>query len=339
MVNWEKVWIKNDAGEEVEAIAPIIISASRSTDVPSCYSDWFAYRFFEKGYLAWVNPFNRCPIYVSFKKTRVIIFWTKDPTPIISHLDKLDQLGVNYYFQYTLNDYDDVVYEPNIPRLDDRINDFIALSKRIGKEKVIWRFDPILLSNRVDITSIISRIKKVGDKVFNHTNRMIFSFVDLKNYRKLTKPSIAEGFREPTIDETRLLAQKIGELNEKWGLDIFTCGEKDSFTDYGIRKGSCVDGDLIQSLFPNDVRLMAFLKNNNKKDSGQRESCGCIPSKDIGEYNTCPNLCRYCYANSSRSTVIKNIANHNKNRYGETITGMINYPKRNDESTQIKLML
>lgn len=337
MASWTKKMIMTDAGNLVEAVCPVIISASRSTDIPACYSDWFMHRFLDKGYLVWTNPFNRKPTHISFQKTRVIVFWTKNPSPMMQHLDKLDERGVNYYFQCTLNDYEDVGFEPNIPSLEYRVADFKALSNRIGKRKVIWRFDPIILTNGLDASSIIKRIKKVGDEVHRHTERMVFSFVDLKAYRKLSLPSVKEGFREPDEREMIEISSGIKELNKEWGLELNTCGEDICLSQYDIKKGRCVDGDLMLSLFPNDIELVRYLEKNNRKDKGQREACGCIESKDIGEYDTCPNLCKYCYANSSRQLVIKNLGSHNRNRLGETITGNLLRKINDGDGKQIKL--
>ena len=278
-------------------------------------------RFMERGYVVWLNPFNRFPTYVSFRNTRAIVFWTKDPRPIMPRLHELDGRQIGYYFQYTLNDYEDLGCEPNIPSLEDRIEDFKELSSTIGKEKVIWRYDPLLLSHKIDIESLVERVETVGDVIHEFTDRLVISFVDLRAYRKLSGPSAAHGLRELTPSEMERVAERISELNGRWGLEMFTCGEKVDLERYGIRKGRCVDGDLLLRLFPCDQALSEHLKDNNKKDNGQREACCCVSSKDIGEYNTCPHLCVYCYANRSRQTVIENLGSHNKNPLGETITG------------------
>lgn len=321
MVEWDWTEIVTDQGISAQAIAPIIISASRSTDIPGCYADWFIKRFIDHGHIVWFNPFNQAPNYISFKKTRAIIFWTKNPQPLMPKLSLLDERDIGYYFQFTLNDYEDLNYEPNIPSLDERIMDFKELSRSIGKERVIWRFDPLLLSDKLDFDSLMKRVEYIGDKLHNYTNRLVFSFVDLKIYRKLTTPSKKYNLQELSDSDVLEVARRLSEKNKRWGLELFTCGESISLDSYSIKKGKCIDGDLLLKLFPHDQALLTFLKKNNKKDPGQREACGCIPSKDIGEYNTCPHLCVYCYANCSRQTVIKNMGNHNKKPYGETITG------------------
>jgi hypothetical protein len=185
---------------------------------------------------------------------------------------------------------------------------------------VIWRFDPIVIANGLEVGDVLERVRTVGKRVHPHTERLVFSFVDLAAYRKLSS-SVGEGLREPSGTEMEMIAAGIAEMNRDWGLDLSTCGESRSFIGHGIRKGSCVDGDLLMSLFPGDRELVAHIRKNNRKDRGQRESCNCIGSKDIGEYNTCPHLCRYCYANCSRRAVAGNVAKHDLDRYGETISG------------------
>ena len=132
----DKIEIIRDNGERVSAIAPVIISASRSTDIPAFFARWFINRL-AKGYCVWYNPFNQQPMYISFKNTKVVVFWTKNPDPIIQYLPELDARGIKYYFQYTLNDYEAEGFEPNVRPLEERIETFKKLSQLVGKEKVI----------------------------------------------------------------------------------------------------------------------------------------------------------------------------------------------------------
>ena len=183
-MNWQKVEIVNDDGETVLAQAPIIVSASRSTDIPTFYADWFVERW-KAGYVKWKNPFNGVPLYVSFKNTRVVVFWTKNPKPMMKHLDFLDKNVKNYYFQFSLNDYDKEGFEGKVPRLESRIETFKELSNRIGKEKVVWRFDPLLLTNEIDVKELLKRLEKIGDELYKYTNKLVFSFADIGIYKKV----------------------------------------------------------------------------------------------------------------------------------------------------------
>ncbi len=327
-------------GEIVNAQAPFIISASRSTDIPAFYSDWFMNRV-KAGYVKWKNPFNGKYVYVTFAKARLIVFWSKNPKPIIKHLDYLNENTFNYYFQYTLNDYDQEKLEPRVPSVDARLDTFIELSEKIGKEKVIWRFDPLIITDTIGVDELLKKTEKIGNKLKNHTTKMVFSFADIKQYKKvqnnLRRNSIKYfEFNERTMNE---FAQGLQNLNKNWRFEIGTCAEKLSLQQYGITHNKCIDDDLIIRLFYTDKKLMDFLnvkivppdllnpttrieKPKYYKDKGQRELCGCIVSKDIGEYNTCPHLCIYCYANTSQEIALNNWNICKENINNEMIKGV-----------------
>ena len=162
MKKWEEAEIVTDNGTKELAQFPIIISASRATDIPKYFSEWFFNRL-KEGYAKWYNPYNRRYSYYSFEKTRLIVFWSKDPSPMIDKLEEIDKRNINYYFQFTLNDYDIEGYEKNIPPLKKRIVTFKKLSKLIGKEKVIWRFDPLMLTDKVNIESLFKKVKNIQE--------------------------------------------------------------------------------------------------------------------------------------------------------------------------------
>ena len=346
-MNWKKNKLKIENGEEVQAQEPIIISASRSTDIPAFYSDWFVNRL-KQGYVKWKNPFNGVYLHVSFKEARLIIFWTKNPKPMIKHLDYLKEKNINYYFQYTLNDYAEEGIEAKVGSVDKRIETFIELSEKIGKDKVIWRFDPYILTETSGVEELLRRTEYIGDKLKNHTEKLVFSFADIEEYKKvknnLSKSAIHyTEFNEETMNE---LAKGLMDLNKNWNFEIGTCGEKIDLNKYAIIHNKCIDDELIKKLFSRDKKLMAFLgyelkektlfdtgadsdgklvpiskRSRNLKDKGQRQACGCIMSKDIGQYNTCPHECLYCYANTSVEIAKKNYKSHLDKPNGDTIIG------------------
>jgi DNA repair photolyase len=334
-MQWKKEKIIIENKEEVEAQAPIIISASRSTDIPTFYSDWFIARW-KAGYLKWKNPFNSKYYHVSFKNTRVVVFWTKNPKPIFKYLDYMDKNIPNYYFQYSLNDYDKEGFEAKVPKVESRIKTFKELSKRLGKKRVIWRFDPLILTDKIDIYELLKRVKRVGDELKDYTEKLVFSFVDIGIYRKVENNLKKEqiNYIEWTPEFMDKFAKGLYEINKDWGLELGTCSEKIDLDKYGIVHNKCIDDDLMKDIFKDDYKLMNFLgyekdifgelqpiRNKNLKDKGQREDCGCIFSKDIGQYNTCPHECNYCYANTSKEIAKKNYNLHKKNSNSETIKG------------------
>lgn len=311
----------------VDAIAPLIVSASRSTDIPAFYGDWLMARL-RAGYVKWKSPFGGKPVYVSFEKARLFVFWSKDPAPFMRHLDTLDREGYGCYFLYTLNNYGPEGLEPGVPSLDERIGTFIRLSRRIGKGKVVWRYDPLVLSDTVEVATLLGRIEAVGDRIHPFCERLIFSFVDIQKYAKVKRNLERQGLsgiREFTEDEVRQFCKGIASLSRRWNLAITACGEGRDLSAYGIGKGQCISYDLISREFAGDRKLMDFLHSAGiagqktlagaemsgnparwLKDPGQRNACGCIASKDIGQYSTCMHLCAYCYANSSPTAAAAN---------------------------------
>lgn len=335
-MQWKKETITLENDTQVEAQAPVIISASRATDIPTFYADWFMSRW-EAGYIKWINPFNNQPLYVSFKNVRVVVFWTKNPRPMFKYLDYMDKNIPNYYFQFTLNDYDKELFEAKVPSVESRIKTFIELSNRLGKKRVVWRYDPLILTDTMDVTELLRRVKNIGDQLKDYTQKLVISFADIGAYKKVENNLKKEhvNYIEFTHESMEALAKGLQELNKEWGFEIGTCTEKIDLEKYDIVHNKCVDDDLMIELFSHDKELMEFLgvevqqadlfsdgkivKMRNLKDKGQREDCGCIMSKDIGQYNTCPHECNYCYANTSKELAKKNYQKHLKNPNGESI--------------------
>jgi len=334
---WKEVQLTTDSGEVKPAIAPLIISASRSTDVPAFHSAWLINRL-KRGYVCWTNPFNRTnPQYISFQEARLFVFWSKNPEPMMQHLSYLDQLGLNYYFQFTLNNYEKEGFEPNVPPLANRIETFIRLSELIGKEKVIWRFDPLLLTEQLTVKKLLKRIWEIGNQLVRFTDKLVFSFADILSYQKVRSNLIRETscytestihLAEFTFDQKIEFAEGVHKILQEWlkinsDFRIATCAEDIDLEKYQISHNKCIDDELIEKLFPDDLKLMNLLgvrpkeqllfgeevlgKKPNLKDKGQRKACGCMISKDIGSYNTCNHLCVYCYANTSPEVVRKNL--------------------------------
>jgi hypothetical protein len=291
----------------VEAIAPVIVSASRATDIPAFHAAWFIDRL-RAGYVQWQNPFNsRQMQYVSFRNTRAVVFWSKNPSPLLPYLSELEAMGLNYYFQFTLNDYGAEGLEPGVPPLDERLETFVRLADRIGPERVVWRFDPLVLTDRLTADVLLERIGRLAGMLRSHTRKLVVSFVDIERYRAVRHRLGRSGTsaREFTPEEMVSFAQRLVALNADWGLELAACAEEGELE--GIERSRCIDGYLLADSFCDDVALMDFLGGGGLfpgvapvssllKHRGQRKACGCIVSKDIGEYGTCRHGCLYCYA-------------------------------------------
>lgn len=261
----------------VDAIAPLIISASRSTDIPAFYGDWFGDRL-RQGYVRWKSPFGGKPVYVSFAKARVFVFWSKNPAPFFPVLDLLDRAGYGYYFLFTLNDYDAEGLEPNVPPAGERIKTFIRLSRRIGKGRVVWRFDPLILSDRIAVHDLLEKVRSIGDRIAPFTERLIFSFVDIGKYAKVRRNLETGGFsgaREFTDNEIREFCIGLANLNKRWSLSITACAEQRDLTAYGIGRGQCISYDLLAKEFSGDAELREFLH-----PGGQQVLNGPGPAQD-----------------------------------------------------------
>lgn len=354
MADWTKISRPIDDGTIVSMQAPLIISASRSTDIPAFYVDWFFYRL-KKGYSAWTNPFNGVKSYISYDKVRFIVFWSKNPRPLLQHLHILKERNIKCYVQYTLNDYEDEKLE-KVPSLANRIETFKLLVEQLGKGCVIWRFDPMILTDNISIDDLLRKIQNIGDQLKDYTEKLVFSYADIAIYKKVKRNLEASGipFHEWNIVQMEEFADKLSAMNRdrEWNFQIATCGEKIDIRKYGIIHNRCIDGDLIVRLAWNDKELMDFMKvkieempaptlfdqpelpdgaillphnryfiSTHKKDPGQRQFCECMVSKDIGEYNTCPHLCEYCYANTTKRIALENWKRHQDNKFADTITG------------------
>lgn len=344
--------IKLDNGEVVKATFPVVVSASRSTDIPAFYADWFFERL-KKGYSAWTNPFNGKKSYVAYGDTQFIVFWSKNPRPLLNYLEYLRERNIGCYIQYTLNNYEDEGLERGVPPLEERIETFKMLVNRLGKGSVIWRFDPLILTDKIDIDKLLQKIEYIGDHLKGYTEKLVFSFADILSYRKV-KSNLERShinYKDWTKEQMIEFTQKLVCMNKSkgWNYVIATCGETIDLD--SIEHNHCIDDRLIVRFGYKSKKLMDFLgaeiiynrnpsflfyaedaiylednlyaiiKKNNK-DKGQRIACGCMKSKDIGEYNTCPHLCEYCYANTSKELAVANWQQHQLNKNKDTITGL-----------------
>jgi hypothetical protein len=320
---WEKGPLVLPDGTTTQAIFPAIVSASRATDIPAFYAEWFAHRL-RAGYAKWINRFNPNQIqYVAFRDTRVFVFWSKNPAPLLPHLDELDRRGIHFYFQFTLNDYEAEGYEPGVPPLAQRVDTFRRLAGQIGPDRVIWRFDPLLLTAALDVPQLLDRIARLGERLRPFTRKLVFSYADIGTYRGVTGRMQRHGvpYAEFTTDTMRTFAEGLAALNRNWGLQLATCAEAIELADLGIAHNRCIDDDLMIRLWPDDAALMHFLgcrpgvtsapARPSLKDPGQRTHCGCTASKDIGRYGTCPHGCLYCYANGRKNEALRAVRARN----------------------------
>lgn len=273
----------------------MILSASRRTDIPAHFSPWFFGRL-KEGFVCVRNPMNFhqvSRISLSPEVVDGIVFWTKNPIPMMDKLDLLQDYP--FCFQFTLTAYGQDL-EPGIPSKNDTIIPaFRELSKRIGPERMLWRYDPILLTPKYTAEYHIHYFEELCRRLDGCTEKCIISFVD--SYRHL-----GNRFQTPCNEEIMELAAQMAEIGHRHRLSLEACAEVVDLSSLGIGKGHCIDKELMERLIGQPLSLT--------KDKNQREHCGCMASIDIGMYDTCPNGCRYCYANHSPAAVARNLGAH-----------------------------
>jgi len=228
-----------------------------------------------------------------------IVFWSKNPKPMLEKLEHFNDYI--YYFQFTLNPYDNDI-ETKLPPKEEIIETFKKLSDIIGPQRIIWRYDPILLNNHYTIKYHIENFEKIACQLKGFTEKVTFSFIDF--YKKITENIKSNCITGITFEEKKVIAENLSKIAKENNFLIDTCAEDIELSQYNIGHAKCIDDKLIEKITGNSYSL--------KKDKNQRLECGCVSSVDIGEYNSCLNTCIYCYANNSRESAVKNNLKHNK---------------------------
>ena len=284
----------------------VIISASRRTDIPAFYADWFMNRI-RAGYCEVVNPYNRSQrsrIPLEAAAVDAIVFWTRHPRPLLRHLDELDRCGYRYYFLYTLLDYP-ATLDPGLPPIETRVETFRALADRIGPARVIWRYDPIVFTAATDAAFHREAFDRLAGRLAGATRRCIISLLDIyrKTQRRLDELE-ATPFRvhEPTPGMLADSLPAMARAAKQHGMAIASCASRIDLSSCGIGPGRCIDDAWL--------RLAFSLEVPSQKDPRQRPACRCVASRDIGAYDTCLFGCQYCYATTSVERARANHARH-----------------------------
>ena len=281
----------------------MIISASRRTDIPAFYTPWFMNRIRE-GYCSVPNPHNPSQIAtVSLQPedVEVIVFWTRNPSPLLHHLKDLDRAGYHYYFLYTIMD-NPLILDPHSPPLEKSTRTFVALADMIGSEKVIWRYDPIVFSRETTPDFHKKKFEKIARELRGHTTRCIISTLNLYKKTSLRLKAAAVEMNSCEGEEYNNLMAFMAQSARHCGMAIFSCAQEGDLAAYGISHGKCIDDRYIKNTFGLEV--------TNRKDPSQRRACGCVVSKDIGMYDSCLFGCVYCYATISLEKARENQRMH-----------------------------
>ncbi|WP_076790314.1 DUF1848 domain-containing protein [Chlorobium sp. KB01] len=275
----------------------MIISASRRTDIPAFYGEWLVNRL-KAGEVLVRNPMQPkqvSRIMLAPATVDALVFWTKNPEPFLSRLPEIDALGYSYYFLFTLTPYD-ATLEPGVPEKGSLVEVFRRLSRLIGPEKVVWRYDPVVITDQFTPAWHAASFQKLAERFSGYTERCIISFLD--DYRKVRSRMRNLRFTLPDNAEMEELASIVADIAAKQNIELFTCSQEVDLSRYGIMHSRCIDGGLVE-------RICGRRMTVTKKDSSQRHACGCVESRDIGSYDTCPHGCLYCYAVSSQTKSCK----------------------------------
>ena len=272
-----------------------IISASRRTDIPAWYPDWFMDKI-ERGYCHVSNPFNGKVERVSLKLEDVdgIVFWSRDYRPMIKNLPRLSEMGYSFYFQFTIVGYPET-FDPGSPSIAVSAKTAHRLREKFGPRCVVWRYDPIILTSVTDERWHLDNFRGLCRELEGATDMCVISFIDY--YRKLDRnffPALAQNgidFFDPGWDRLGEIASELAEVAGDYGIGVTSCCEPQLGTG-AVQPGSCVDTERLG--FMSGADLSGIKKNPTRKE------CRCFSSKDIGAYDTCPAGCAYCYANHSR---------------------------------------
>lgn len=274
----------------------MILSVSRRTDIPAFYSDWFFNRM-KEGFVLVRNPMSIhqvSRIKLSPDVIDCIVFWSKNPKPMLSRLSEIERYP--FYFQITLNAYGSDL-EEKMPPLSERVKTFKQISEIIGPDRVIWRYDPIILTDFYSNHFHIEHFEYLAREFQSYTKQCTISFVDI--YRKI-QSNIA--IREMKSDEIIALSTSFAKICKDAGMKLTTCAEKIDLSSISVEHASCIDKDLLSRIIGKKI--------DASKDKNQRVECGCVSSIDIGQYNTCPHGCVYCYANFNASLTERNFRDH-----------------------------
>lgn len=292
----------------------MIISASRRSDIPCFYSEWFLNRL-KEGCVLILNPRNADRlgrVGLSPENVDCIVFWTKNPAPMMEKLPLIDAMGYKYYFLFTITAYGKEI-EPNLPDKQAVVDAFKRLSEKIGPEAVDWRFDPILQNERFSPGWTAGQFAWLCGQLHDYTGRCIISFVDEYAHTK-NRPDVPD--RSGMLE----IAGLIAGIADQYRLPVFSCAETVDLSRFGIGHSSCIDREKIEKLTGTRIKV--------RKDTGQRPACGCAESVDVGAYDTCGNGCSYCYAITSEKTLRRRMREHDP--HSPLLTG---FPKGTETIT------
>lgn len=277
----------------------MFINASTRTDIAHYYSEWFMNRIRE-GYALSRNPYDPHKVYRYRLQPDVVdclIFCTKNPAPMLPHIEELRRRGFHALFYVTITSYGKDM-EPGVPDYHEVMETFCALSALIGKDNICWRYDPILLTEKYTLSHHLTCFEEMAKELSPYTNICIFSFVEIYQKLAFTFPRL----RTVSEPDKKTLLAGMAKTAEKYHLLLQTCGDAHDYTPYGVLRSGCISAPIVEKALGQKLQSV--------KSQPSRKGCGCLPSSDIGAYDTCPNGCKYCYATKDHALAAANCQKH-----------------------------
>lgn len=278
----------------------MIINTGMRTDIPAFYSEWFINRI-RAGYVLVRNPYRQDWITCYELNPDVvdcIAFCTKNPAPMLKYMEEVKPF--NQYWFVTITPYGKDV-EPNVPPKEKVINDFISLSEIVGINCISWRYDPIFIDSTYTVERHISDFEEMCKKLSGYTRVCVISFIDL--YEKVIRNFPQVG--TVSQNERITIGKAFAEIGQRYDITIKACAEGNNLAPYGVDCNGCMTQETFEAAIGCSLDI--------PKKKSQRAECSCVLGTDIGTYDTCAHLCRYCYANTSRDNVIRNMRLHDPN--------------------------
>ena len=280
----------------------VIINTGGRTDTVNYFSDWLLGRFRE-GYVLVRNPYYPKTVLryeLDPDVVDCVVFCSKNYAPILSRLHEITD-RFNTYFHYTITAYGKDI-EPGVPSIEESIETLRELSSMVGPDRIAWRYDPIMLWGDYTVERHLETFGRMAAELHPYVSLCIFSFVEIYRKLEMNMPDL----RPVSADNMQVIAKGLGEIAAKYGMRIQTCGHKEDFRRFGIQKSGCMTADILGR-----ANGTVFKKIPGKGvGSATRKGCGCMPTRDIGAYNTCLNGCRYCYANRDPEVALRNFKLH-----------------------------
>ena len=275
----------------------MIINTGQRTDIPAFYSDWFVNRL-KAGFVLVRNPYNPRSVTryrLSPEVVDLIGFCTKNPAPMLPHLDLLRPYG--QYWYVTITPYGKEI-EPGVPDKREVLESFRRLSDTVGPDRMGWRYDPVFISGDYPAERHIKAFEYMAQTLSGYTRTAVISFVDLYEKTKRNFPEV----RPVTAEQRLQLGKAFVEIAGQYGMTVRPCGEGDELAPFGADCSGCMTVAMYEQALGRRLKV--------PKTAPARKECACYLGGDIGAYNTCGHLCRYCYANYDAATVRKNLAAH-----------------------------